>query len=229
MCSNYDACTSLERLRLHFGVDLPPELPPRKSLHHDVWPTYQAPFVRRHPNADGGDDAVPPRESMAGLFGLVPHWSGDVAFGRRVYNARSETVTEKPSFRGAWRKGQHCIVPVEAIYEPDWRSGKAIPTRIQRKDGAPMGIAGLWESNRKATGDEVLSFAMLTINADDQELFKHFHKPEDEKRMVAILHEHQYDEWLTAPPAKSMDFMRQYPARLLISTPDPERGRKKSR
>lgn len=225
MCSNYDACTSTstERLRLHFGVELPAGV----NLRKDVWPAYQAPFVRRHPNADVGDDAVPPRESLVGLFGMVPHWSGDVAFGRRTYNARSETVAEKPSFRDAWRNGQHCIVPVEAIYEPDWRSGSAVPTRIQRKDGHPIGIAGLWTSNRKATGEELLSFTMLTINADDHELFKHFHKPQDEKRMVVILHEHQYDEWLKAPAAKSMDFMRQYPAHLLISTPDPDRGKKK--
>ncbi len=46
-----------------------------------------------------------------------------------------------------------------------------------------MGIAGLWTSNRKATGAEVLSFTMLTINADGHGLFSQFHKPQDEKRM----------------------------------------------
>ena len=90
-----------------------------------------------------------------------------------------------------------------------------------------MGIAGLWASNRKATGEELLTFTMLTVNADDHELFKHFHKPGDEKRMVVILHEHQYDEWLTATPEKSKDFMRQYPAHLLMSAPDPDRGKRK--
>jgi putative SOS response-associated peptidase YedK len=183
--------------------------------------------VRRHPNADVGDDAVPPREALQGLFGLVPHWAGEVAFGRRTYNARSETVAEKPSFRDAWRKGQHCIVPVEAVVEPDWRSGKVIPTKIKRKDGLPMGVAGLWATKRLDSGEDVLSFTMLTVNADDHELFKHFHKPDDEKRMVVILHEHQYDEWLSAPPAKSMEFMRQFPAHMLISVPDPERGKRK--
>lgn len=223
MCSNYDACTNTERLRLHFGVTLPPGT----NLRTDVWPTYSAPFVRRHPNADVGDDAVPPREALQGLFGLVPHWAGEVAFGRRTYNARSETVAEKPSFRDAWRKGQHCIVPVEAVVEPDWRSGKVIPTKIKRKDGLPMGVAGLWASKRLDSGEELLSFTMLTVNADDHELFKHFHKPGDEKRMVVILHEHQYDEWLSAPPAKSMEFMKQFPAHMLISVPDPERGKRK--
>lgn len=89
MCSNYDACTNTERLKLHFGVTLPPGT----NLRTDVWPTDQAPFVRRHPNADVGDDAVPPREAMVGLFGLVPHWAGEVAFGRRTYNASGALLT----------------------------------------------------------------------------------------------------------------------------------------
>ncbi|EGH18803.1 hypothetical protein Pgy4_38171, partial [Pseudomonas savastanoi pv. glycinea str. race 4] len=49
---------------------------------------------------------------------------------------------EKPSFRHAWRHAQHCIIPEVAIYEPDWRSGKAVATRIARADGELLGIAG---------------------------------------------------------------------------------------
>lgn len=222
MCSNYDSVTSPERLRIYFGVDAP------AGIKGEVWPLYQAPFIRRHPHADVGDDAVPPREAMAGLFGLLPHWAGEVAFGRRTYNARSETVAEKPSYRDAWRHGQHCVIPVEHIYEPDWRSGVAVPTRIQRKDGKPMGIAGLWASNKKATGEEVLSFTMLTINADDHGLFKNFHRPEDEKRMVVILRDDQYDEWLDVPADRAMAFMQQYPAQLLMETPEPQRGRRRA-
>lgn len=207
---------------MYFGVDAPPP-----TVKSEVWPIYEAPFIRRHPHKDVGDDAVPPREVMAGLFGLVPHFAGELAYGRRTYNARTETVAEKPSFRDPWRKAQHCIIPVERIYEPDWRSGVAIPTRIERKDGMPMGIAGLWSSNRKATGQEVFSFTMLTVNADDHELFKHFHKPGDEKRMVVILHSDQFDAWLDASTDISMEFMRQFPAHLLLSAPEPERGKRK--
>lgn len=212
MCAHYEAVIQPERLRMYFGVEPPPRV---KS---QVWPLYEAPFIRRHPHRDVGDDAVPAREAMAGLFGLVPHWAGELGFGRRTYNARSETVTEKPSFRDAWRNAQHCIVPAEAIYEPDWRSGKAVPTRIARQDGKPMGIAGLWTSNRKATGQEVLSFTLLTVNADGHEIFGHLHKPQDEKRMVVVLSEDQYDAWLDAPAARSMKFMRQDPAPLLMTT-----------
>jgi putative SOS response-associated peptidase YedK len=222
MCSNYDSVTKTERLRVHFGVE------PPAGITSEVWPLYHAPFIRRHPHHDVGDDAVPPREALAGLFGLVPHWAGEIAFGRRTYNARSETVAEKPSFRDAWRLGQHCIVPVENVYEPDWRSGRAVPTRIQRKDDKPMGIAGLWALNKKATGEAVMSFTMLTINADNHPVFNQFHRPEDEKRMVVILREDQYDEWLDAPAARSMHFMQPYPPQLLMATPEPERGRRKA-
>lgn len=224
MCSNYQAVTTTERLRLFFGVEAPPP-----QVRTDVWPLYEAPFIRRHPNKDVGDAAVPPREVMAGLFGLVPFWAGEIKYGRRTYNARSETVAKLPSFRDPWAKAQHCIVPVEWIYEPDHRSGTPIPTRIQRKDGKPMGIAGLWTSNRKATGAEVFSFTMLTVNATNHELFRLYHRPEDEKRMVVILREDQYDDWLDAPASRSMDFMRQYPAHLLMATPEPERGKRKKK
>ncbi|WP_223905490.1 SOS response-associated peptidase family protein [Rhodoferax lithotrophicus] len=45
-----------------------------------------------------------------------------MTFRSNTYNARSETVAEKPSFRDAWRRAQHCIIPAEAIYEPDFLS-----------------------------------------------------------------------------------------------------------
>jgi putative SOS response-associated peptidase YedK len=69
---------------------------------------------------------------------------------------------------------------------------------------------------------------MLTINADDHELFKNFHKPQDEKRMVVILSEDQFDDWLDAPAGRSGDFMRPLPAQHLEATADPARCRKTS-
>lgn len=54
--------------------------------------------------------------------------------------------------------------------------------------------AGPSSRSMQGTREEVLSFTMLTINADDHGLFKNFHRPEDEKRMVVILLEDQYDE-----------------------------------
>lgn len=211
MCSHYQAIRERERYARHFGVE-----PPVDAGKHDVWPCYPATFIRRPRAADVGDEAVPEREALPGLFGLLPHWATDTNIGRRTYNARSETVATKPSFRDAWKNAQHCIIPVDAFFEPDWRSGKAIPTRISGADGEPLGIAGLWSSWKSPKG-LVHSFTMLTINAQSHDLMCQFHKPVDEKRMVVILPPDSYDPWLKASPQQSMVFMRQYPAERLMA------------
>jgi len=210
MCSHYQAIKERERYQRHFGVEPPPE--PGKL---DLWPGYLGSFIRRHPHADVGDEAVSEHEALNGLFGLVPHWATDTKITRSTYNARSETVAEKPSFRDAWKRGQHCVIPADAIYEPDWRSGKAIATRIERVDGDPMGIAGLWSSWKSPKGETVFSYTMLTINAQGHGLMRQFHKPVDEKRMVVILPPDRYRDWLCAAPEQSMAYLQPYPVECL--------------
>jgi putative SOS response-associated peptidase YedK len=58
---------------------------------------------------------------------------------------------------------------------------------------------------------------MLTINVDDHPFMRQFHKPEDEKRMVVILDEGDYDAWLQAPAVPSRDFLRQFSADNLVA------------
>lgn len=212
MCSHFESVKNPKRLAEAFNVNMPAD------ARADVWPGYQSIFIRRPKEFDAGDEAVPDREAMVGVFGMIPHWAKDLTAARRTYNARSETVAEKPSFRDAWRLARHCIIPAEAIYEPDWRSGKAVATRISLDTGKPMGIAGLWTGWKNPGGDVVRSMTMLTINASDHPLMRNFHKLEDEKRMVVILPEAAYDSWLHADPAESMNYMQQYPADRLVAT-----------
>jgi putative SOS response-associated peptidase YedK len=80
-----------------------------------------------------------------------------------------------------------------------------------------MGVAGLWSAWKSAKGDMVHSYTMLTINADNHAFMRQFHKPADEKRMVVILEEHQYNDWLTAPSNSSMGFMAPYLAEHLTA------------
>ena len=207
MCAHYESVHDKTRLKKHFGTDLPNELARR-----DVWPGYLSTFIRRHPYANVGDDAVPEREALAGSFGLIPHWASDTKIARHTYNARSETVAEKPSFRDAWRKAQHCIIPVETFFEPDWRSGKAVSTRIGNVSGEPLGVAGLWATWRDPLGETLHSFTMLTNNADHHPLMNQFHKPTDEKRMIVILPSELYDDWLRASPKDSGDFLQAWPS-----------------
>lgn len=211
MCAHYDPVITPAKLQAHFDVgDVP------LGLKDSLWPGYTGPLIRKHEFADVGDEAVPFRELLVGSFGLIPHWSKDAAIAKRTYNARTETVHEKPSFRDAWKAARHCIIPAEAIFEPDWRSGKAVPTRITRADGKPMGIAGLWGTWKSPKGDILHSYTMLTINADDHLFMRNFHKPQDEKRMVVILEERDYDAWLGAPAADSRAFLHSFPADNLV-------------
>lgn len=206
MCSHYQTPKQKEVYRRHFGV-----APPLDLGKHDMWPGYVGVFIRRHPHADAGDEAVPQAEAINGMFGLVPHWSRDTKISKRTYNARSETVAEKPSFRDAFKRNQRCVIPAEAFYEPDWRSGKAVATRIESRNGEPLGIAGLWASWQAPAGEVVHSYTMLTINADNHALMRHFHKLTDEKRMVVILPPERYTDWLDSR-VDAMNFMQPYPA-----------------
>lgn len=196
MCSHYQAVIEREKFLKHFGVE-PPAVPGKL----DMWPGYLGPFIRKHPHADVGDEAVPAAEALTGLFGLVPHWATDTKITRSTYNCRSETAAVKPSFRDAYKRQQRCIIPADAFYEPDWRTGKAVSTRIEHVNGEPLGIAGLWSSWKDPKGGWCHSFSMLTLNADAHPLMNQFHKPTDEKRMVAILPPQRYHEWFEAKSA----------------------------
>jgi len=212
MCSHYQAIKERERFVRLFGV-----YPPDPDGKYDMWPGYAGVMLRRPREADAGDDAVPPVEAVGGVFGLLPHWAKDAKLARSTFNARSETVHEKPSFRDAWRRNQHCIIPADAIFEPDWRSGKAVATRITRTDGEPMAIAGLWSWWRSPEGPIVLSFTMLTINADAHPLMRNMHRPNEEKRMVVVLPQAAQDDWLDAPAHQSMALLQPYPANKLVA------------
>ena len=65
-------------------------------------------------------------------------WSG-------AYNARSETVMEKPSYRDAWYKSQFALIPVQTIYERYYDNGKSQRWGIHRKDGQPFTVAAIYE------------------------------------------------------------------------------------
>ncbi|MAS40876.1 MAG: DUF159 family protein [Porticoccaceae bacterium] len=182
MCSNYHPASG-DALG-HFGVTPPND----DTLAAHAYPGSCAPLILR-----GSADQP---SCVAGTFGLLPAWARHRDFARFTYNARTETVAEKPAFRRAWQQRQTCIVPATAIYEPNYDSGSAHWWHIHRTDGCPMALAGLWE--RRSWGDTGphWSFTLLTINADDHPLMSRFHKPGEEKRRVVILPDTAILRWL---------------------------------
>lgn len=221
MCSHYQTLKDAELLLKKFGA----RRRPAAIGKYDMWPRYEGVFLRRPPEHDAGDDAVPEREAVTGRWGLISAITRPDGLDRAgklsTFNARAETAAASYTFGNAWRRAQHCVIPADAIFEPDWRSGKAVPTRFTRANGEPLGIAGLWDRYRDAAGQWRESYTMLTINADKDPLFSQYHQAGKEKRMVVILPEGAWSDWMTATAQQSREFLVPFPADKLMATPMP--------
>ncbi|MCY1535103.1 hypothetical protein D9M68_704940 [compost metagenome] len=82
----------------------------------------------------------------------------------------------------------------------------------------------MWDRYRDATGQWQESYTMLTINADKDPLFQNYNQAGKEKRMVVILPEGAYADWLTAPVEDTRDFLVPYPSDRLVATPVPPKA-----
>jgi putative SOS response-associated peptidase YedK len=217
MCSNYIPASG-DSLRSHFQVT-----PPDNFFKPESYPGYLSPIIRLDPDNPQHSECVP------ACFGMVPAWA-DLKLAKHTYNARSETVASKPTFRNAYKKRQFAIIPAEAFFEPNYETGKAVRWRIGHADEQPLGIAGIWEFRSKGPNDQpLISFSMLTINADEHPLMHRFHKPADEKRMIVILRPEEYMSWLSAPLEQVPSFLAQFPPEELYAHPDPKPGVKRTK
>jgi putative SOS response-associated peptidase YedK len=201
-----------------FTFDIPPELlaaifglrdVPEVTTSYNVAPTQLSPIVRQ---VSDHNSLVPMK------WGLVPSWAKDPAIGSQMINARTETVTEKPSFRHAI-KYRRCIVPAGGFFE--WRhEGKnKIPMYIHRKDGSPLGLAGIWEEWKAPDGSLLDTFAILTTTAN--KLIESIHD-----RMPVILAPGDYPTWLNShltDPGQLKPLYQPFPADLLAAYPVSDR------
>jgi putative SOS response-associated peptidase YedK len=95
-------------------------------------------------------------------WGLVPSWSKDVSAGYKMINARSETLSEKPSFRTLLKK-KRCVVLADSFYE--WRKngdGSKTPMRFLMTDAAPFAFAGLWDAWKSPEGEWLRTCTIIT-------------------------------------------------------------------
>lgn len=136
-----------------------------------------------------------PAEWRSAMFGMVPKWAKDTSIAKHTYNARSQTVMDKQSFKRTWYNNQFALIPVKTIFEPKYIDGKAHRYDIHREDNEPFTVAGLYEMVK--IGDQLIrSMTMLTINADDHPFMSQFHKPKDEKRSIVVIKPQQRMDWL---------------------------------
>jgi hypothetical protein len=75
------------------------------------------------------------------------------------------------------------IVLVDYLFEPNYHSGKAEKWRIHNANQEPLGIAIIWDQwINPIDAQKVVSFSMVTVNADSHLVMRQFHKNEEEKR-----------------------------------------------
>ena len=205
MCNHYEAATDPSVFLKLFDASSPD----LSEVKHHIWPKYQGWFLRAEEEDRKKSDDY---SVVQGRWGLVPGQAKNPNLKLSTHNARSETMATAYTFRGAWARGRRCIIAADAIYEPDWRSGKAVSTRISRTDGQLLGIAGLWDEWISPDGEVLPSYTMLTVNADEHQLFKNYHRAEKEKRQVVILPNDRYFDWLQCSPAQAQELLVGFPA-----------------
>ena len=185
MCGRYVLASPGELIAGHFGLAGVPVYAPR----YNIAPTMDALVVRETP--DGGTRSQR-NEAVTLRWGLVPAWAKDAGVGGRMFNARAESVADKPAFRAAFRR-RRCLVPADGFYE--WQpvaGGRKQPWFIRLASGAPLALAGLWEHWRGPDGDAIATFTIVTTAANEAMRALH-------DRMPVLVAPADHDEWLSSP------------------------------
>lgn len=180
MCTRYSLTSPPDAVRELFRYVETPNFPPR----YNIAPTQPTAIVRHGHNGA--------RSFALVRWGLVPSWAKDPTAFSTLVNARSETVSEKPSFRASMRH-RRCLVPADAFYEWTGKTGAKQPHLIRRRDGKSLAFAGIWDSWLGADGSEFDSMAILTVAANAEMGTLH-------DRMPLILEPEHFETWLDCTP-----------------------------
>lgn len=193
----------LERMRLL--TDIAGQL--IYTPHYNIPPSSNIVAIRQTPEGN--------LEWATFYWGLIPSWAKDKKFGYKTFNAKAETVAQKPAFRNAFRR-QRCIIPADGFYE--WRTdnGKKQPFYVRNPDDKPLLIAGLWE-HWEHEGEIIESCTIITTDAND--LIRAIHT-----RMPVILTTADWPIWLdnkVQDIQQLQPLLKPYPGNLLTYKVDP--------
>ena len=132
------------------------------------------------------------RRLTAGLWSLMGPWAESLEHANQAstFNAKAETLTDRPAYRNAFLK-RRCVVPAEAFYEWVGPKKERQPLNIGRADGKLLSMAGLFNYWKPATsqGRPILTFTVVTTAPNRWMARIH-------NRMPAILQDDQIDTWL---------------------------------
>ena len=215
MCGRYYRRSDKQRIaeafhlgKLANGFVLPP-------ADYNIAPTTFQPVIR-------ADKETGERELVTMRWGMVPNFAKSLADfkGFSTINAKAETLTSKPMWRGPFQR-RRCLVPADGFYE--WKTLDAKtkqPYAFTLRSGDPFAFGGIWDAWKEPDGGWLQSFAIITT--DPNELTTTVHN-----RMPVILKPSEYDRWLTRDDAEHppVDLLRPYDAGEMKGFPvDPRVG-----
>lgn len=179
MCGRFALFASPELVAEYFALAEPPSLAP----HYNLTPGQDIAAVRV--DRDGV------LRLSALRWGLVPFWAKDATLGRRLINARLDSLADKPAFREALTR-RRCLIPASGFYE--WgvdAAGKKQPFFARPRSEPLLAIAGLWERWRTPSGEPLETCVIVTTEASATLAPIH-------DRMPVLLARAAQDVWLDA-------------------------------
>lgn len=201
MCGRFTLTQSAKEITEFFGLSEVPELTPR----YNIAPSQLIAAIIQ-------DKGSQENKLKWMRWGLIPSWAKDTKIGYKLINARAETLTEKPSFRNAF-KHRRCLIIADGFYEWQKREKHKQPYYIQLREKQPFAFAGLWETWQSEDEEAIVSCTIITTEANA--LMQPIHD-----RMPVILSSDVYEQWLdpTFAQSKILSVLKPYDSEM-IATP----------
>jgi putative SOS response-associated peptidase YedK len=140
-----------------------------------------------------------PRQVVLMRWGLIPHWAKDEKTAYKMINARVETLTQRPAFRGLLSHNR-CLVPASGFYEWKGEGRGKTPYYIHPQDERFIAFAGLYDLWINPKGEEFYTFTIITAEADAFMARLH-------NRIPVILHRDLEDAWLDPEITSAKDVL----------------------
>jgi putative SOS response-associated peptidase YedK len=175
MCGRFLITSPPEAVHDLFATVENPDFPPR----YNIAPSQPIPVVL----LEGGE-----RHIKLMRWGLIPSWVKDPRTFALLFNARADSVLDKPSFKNAMKR-RRCLIPSDGFYE--WQTSGAAkkPFYIHPAKGGPIAFAGLYETWEGPNGEAMDTVAIITTEASGDLRAIH-------DRMPVVIAPEAFDMWL---------------------------------
>jgi len=191
MCGNFALYSSVQAIKDYYQLlQEMGEIDPNENIH----PSQNIPVI-----------VIKQGRKYLGFvrWGLIPFWAKDDKIGYKLFNARSETIDVKPSFKGGF-KSRRCLIPANGFFE--WRKPDKTKFYFELKSRELFSFAGIWEKWKNPQGEIIPTCTIITCQPN--ELVSPIHD-----RMPVILKREDEENWLNSSDSQTLKkLLVPYPA-----------------